>query len=249
MRDREDVGGRRGQAWNALGLREGDRLSIMGSGGKTTLLRHLARDAEGDVILTTTTHMAPPGHPQDPPFLAFQTLERFRVDWERLPAPRRILTGRFAEGDSKLRGLLPEEVDGLAEMPGLALLAVEVDGSRTLPAKAHASHEPVFFPRSTVGVSVLGMQALGRCVREGEVHRPALMIQRFGWRSGHRLVLEDLERIAGAYLALLPPGRRILVLSQARSVSEDLLRDLASRFRDRVDRVLGQSEDGLEVLG
>jgi probable selenium-dependent hydroxylase accessory protein YqeC len=249
MRDTPGFGRRHGLAWSALGLREGDRVAIMGSGGKTTLLRRLAQDARGDVILTTTTHMAPPGHPQDPPFVAFRSIEQFRLDWERLPAPRRILTGRFAEGDSKLRGLLPEEVDGLAEMPGLALLAVEVDGSRTLPAKAHASHEPVFFPRSTVGVSVLGMQALGRCVREGEVHRPALMIQRFGWRSGHRLVLEDLERIAGAYLALLPPGRRILVLSQARSVSEDLLRDLASRFRDRVDRVLGQSEDGLEVLG
>jgi len=75
------------------------------------------------------------------------------------------------------------------------------------------------------------------------------MSQRFGWRSGHRLDLEDLERIAGAYLALLPPGRRILVLSQARSVPEDLLRDLASRFRDRVDRVLGQAEGELEVLG
>ncbi len=240
---------RHGLAWSALGLQEGDRLSVMGSGGKTTLLRRLAQDTEGDVILTTTTHMAPPGHPQDPPFLAFQSLKRFRADWERLPVPRCLLTGRFQPGSAKLEGLLPDEVDGLADLPGLALLAVEVDGSRTLPAKAHASHEPVFFARSTVGVSVLGMQALGRRVLEGEVHRPTLMSQRFGWRSGHRLDLEDLERIAGAYLALLPPGRRILVLSQARSVPEDLLRDLASRFRDRVDRVLGQAEGELEVLG
>lgn len=248
MSGREEVRGRRGRVWSALGLREGDCLSVMGSGGKTTLLRRLAEDTENDVILTTTTHMAPPGHPQDPPFLAFQNLERFRLDWAGLPPPRRLLTGRFQPGGGKLAGLLPEEVDGLADLPGLALLAVEVDGSRALPAKAHASHEPVFFSRSTVGVSVLGMQALGRRVLEGEVHRPALMIQRFGWSSGHRLELEDLERIAGAYLALLPPGRRILVLSQARSVPEDLLRDLARRFRDRVERVLGQSEDGLEVL-
>jgi len=249
MRDTPGSGRRHGLAWSALGLREGDRVAIMGSGGKTTLLRRLARDTRGDVILTTTTHMAAPGHPQDPPFVPFHSLGQFRLHWGGRATPRCVLTGRFEEGDSKLGGLLPEEVDGLADLPGLALLAVEVDGSRTLPAKAHASHEPVFFSRSTVGVSVLGMQALGRRVLEGEVHRPALMIQRFGWSSGHRLDLEDLERIAGAYLALLPPGRRILVLSQARSVPQDLLRDLASRFRDRVDRVLSQAEGDLEVLG
>lgn len=236
-------------AWSVLGLKEGDRVSIMGSGGKTTLLRRLAWDAVADVLLTTTTHMAAPGDPRDPPFLPFRSVEEFRLAWDRLPAPRRLLTGRFEPGDSKLRGLLPEEVDRLAELPGLALLAAEVDGSRTLPAKTHAPHEPVFFPRSNVGVSVLGMKALGSRVLEGEVHRAALMGQRFGWKSGHRLELEDLEQIAGAYLELLPPGRRILVLSQARAVGPEVLRDLAARFRGRVDRIAAQSEDGLEVLG
>ena len=237
-----------GTAPERLGLRPGDRVAILGSGGKTSLLRRLAQGGEWEVILTTTTRMGPPGHPEEPPFLPFPGLEEFAGLWARLPAPRRALTGRFHPGEQKLGGLTPEEVDGLAALPGLDLLAAEVDGSRTLPAKAHAPYEPVLFPSCTAGVAVLGMRALGRQVAEGQVHRPHLMAERYGWPLGHRLELEDLERLALSYLAFYPDLPTVLVLSQSEAVPAPTLRHLADRLRGRAGRILRQGLDGLEVL-
>jgi len=232
----------------ALNLQPRDRVAILGSGGKTTLLRRLAREATVDLILTTTTHLAPPGAPGDPPFLPYESHEQFSAAWMGLTGPRRVLTGRFRPGDTKLVGLSPAEVEGLSRLAGLDLLAVEADGSRGLPAKAHASHEPVLFPGCTLGLAVLGMRALGMEVREGRVHRAHLMMLRYGWSEGRRLGLPDLERIADSYLDLLPPGRRVLVLSQAEAVSLEALRDLAGRFGPRVQAVVAQTLEGLEVL-
>jgi probable selenium-dependent hydroxylase accessory protein YqeC len=232
----------------ALGLQPGDRVAVLGSGGKTTLLRRLAREAAGDVILTTTTRMAPPGAPGDPRFVPFHGSEQFAAVWAGLAAPRRVLTGRFQPGEAKLAGLSPAEVEALAGLPGLDLLVVEADGSRGLPAKAHASHEPVLFPGCTLGVAVLGMRALGLPVGEGQVHRAHLMLERYGWSEGRCLDLGDLERLAASYLDLLPRGRRVLVLSQAEAVTRQSVLDLAGRLRNRADRVVAQTPDWLEVL-
>lgn len=220
-----------------LGLRSGDRVAVIGSGGKTTLLMRLARGGGGGVLLTTTTRMGPPG--PEPPFLP---LEGLAAAWEALPEPRRALTGRLVPG--KLLGLSPEEVDAL-DLPGLDLVVVEADGSRGLPAKAHADYEPVLFSSCTVGVAVLGMRALGRPVAPGHVHRPELLRELVG--PGH-LGLDELERIAAAYLERLPEVRRLLVLSQVTPEVLGEARELARRLRARVDGVWSQGRDGLEVL-
>lgn len=220
-----------------FGLRSGDRVAVIGSGGKTTLLLRLARTWPGGVLLTTTTRMGPPG--PEVPFLPFEDLAR---GWAALPEPRRALTGRAVPG--KLLGLTPAEVDAL-DLPGMDLLAVEADGSRGLPAKAHASYEPVLFPTCTVGVAVLGMWALGRRVVEGEVHRPGLLGELVGPGP---LGIPELERIARAYLELLPPVRRLLVLSQTSAGVRAEVDELARRLRPTVHAVLTQGMEGLEVI-
>lgn len=220
-----------------FGLRSGDRIAVIGSGGKTTFLLRLARDWPGGVLLTTTTKMGPPG-----PEIPFLPLEGLAAGWSGLPEPRRALTGRPAPG--KLLGLTPAEVDAL-DLPGMDLLAVEADGSRGLPAKAHASYEPVLFASCTVGVAVLGMQALGRRVARGEVHRPEILEEIVGPGP---LGLPEMERIARAYLDLLPAGRRLLVLSQVSVGVRREVQDLARGLRPLTQAVLAQGTQGLEVI-
>lgn len=220
-----------------FGLRKGDRVAVIGSGGKTTLLMRLAREWPGGVLVTTTTKMGPPG-----PEIAFLPVQELASGWAALPEPRRALTGRSVPG--KLVGLTPAEVDAL-DLPGMDLLVVEADGSRGLPAKGHADYEPVLFSSCTVGVAVLGMQALGRRVSVGQVHRPEILQETVG--SGP-LGVPELERIARAYLDLLPVGRRLLVLSQASEAVRVQVEDLARRLRPTVHAVLTQGMEGLEVI-
>lgn len=150
--------------------------AIIGSGGKTTLLRTLGQELPGRVILCTTTHIMP---------------------FAGIP----LYTGESA---AELAGLLAEHPmvcvgrpgpEGKLTAPALSMKAlmeaadyvlVEADGSRRLPIKAHASHEPVIPPESKKIICVVGASGFGRRIEE-TVHRPELFCRLTGAKDGDRL--------------------------------------------------------------
>ena len=56
---------------------------------------------------------------------------------------------------------------------------VEADGSKHLPLKAHAGHEPVVPKEANQTILVLGVSGLGRPIRE-VAHRPVLYAEKLG---------------------------------------------------------------------
>jgi probable selenium-dependent hydroxylase accessory protein YqeC len=144
--------------------------SVVGSGGKTTLLRALSDEltARGhSVILTTTTHIMP-----------FEGIELVsspdEVSLGRALAQAHVAcVGSFGENGKFEPSLLP--VERLAELADHVL--VEADGSKRLPLKAHASYEPVVPSCSARCVLVVGASGFSRPVSES-VHRPELFCAR-----------------------------------------------------------------------
>lgn len=146
--------------WKELGVREGV-LSVIGSGGKTTLLATLARELPGSVILCTTTHMLPfPGIP----LLPGDEIQPVR---EILLRERVVCLGRPDEkGKLTVPALLVSQLQTLAPW-----VLVEADGSKHLPLKAHAPYEPVIPPESQHTILVVGASGFGRPILQ-VVHRP-----------------------------------------------------------------------------
>ena len=144
--------------------------SVIGSGGKTSLLAALARELPGTVVLTTTTHILPfEGVPlvtsADPGAIA-----------EALAASRVVCVGSQVEKNGKL--VTPElGIDALASLADHVL--VEADGARRLPLKAHAAWEPVIPACSGRTVIVFGASGIGRPVRD-VVHRPEIFCELAG---------------------------------------------------------------------
>lgn len=136
-------------------------VSVIGSGGKTTLLSVLARELPGPVILCTTTHMFPfseyPLLPGDDAGQVEAALEQFRVVCLGQPDERGKLTAP-ALPFSQLRALA-------------SWVLVEADGSKRLPLKAHAAYEPVIPPESGQTILVAGASGFGAPIRQ-TVHRP-----------------------------------------------------------------------------
>lgn len=145
-----------------LGIQRGV-TAIIGSGGKTTLLRTLADELPGRVLLCTSTHFL--GYRDlptvlDPTEPALQdALRRNRI----VCAAGRSPTGKLVDCG------IPYEV--LASLTDFVL--VEADGSRQLPLKAHAEHEPVIPACSRQVICVVGLLGLHRPVAEA-VHRAEL---------------------------------------------------------------------------
>ena len=155
----------------ALGVVPGV-TAVIGSGGKTTLLRELARElaaAGPTVALATSTRILP--------FADVPTV--CGADEDEL---RRALakSGVVCVGEPAEKGKLAApslELARLAEAADHVL--VEADGSKRLPLKAHAAWEPAV-PRESVR-TILVVGAGGFCRPGSEaVHRPEIFCRLAG---------------------------------------------------------------------
>ena len=135
--------------------------AVIGSGGKTTLLRLLGAElAENGkrVVLCTTTKMYP--FPDMP-------CAHDRAEVEALSSRRLLCAGTPLENGKLTAPEVP-----LAELADrFDYVLAEADGSARLPLKAHAPHEPVIPAEARQTICVVGVSGFGRTIREA-AHRP-----------------------------------------------------------------------------
>ena len=181
------------RAAEALGLGRRSLLSLVGGGGKTTLLFALGRQLPARTLLTTTTRM---GRDRTGgfPVLVGPTDEELA---EALGSDDAVLVWRTTD-DRKALGFAPEEVDrwfayGLADH-----IVVEADGARRRPFTAPAPWEPPIPAASTHVVACIGADALGYVIAD-RVHRPLRVAAAAGCSPYERLTP------AGAAAALTSP--------------------------------------------
>ena len=185
--------------------------SVVGSGGKTSLLAALARELPGTVVLTTTTHILPFA---GVPLLVSPSADEVAA---ALEASRVICVGSHGE---KNKLVAPElGIDTLATLADHVL--VEADGARRLPLKAHAAWEPVIPPCTARTILVLGALGLGRPVAE-KVHRPEIFCELTGCEPRDAATPELVARAANA------EGLGDVALVNQADVAPDTARELAA---------------------
>lgn len=154
----------------ALDVRPGV-TAIIGGGGKTTLMECLAAElsAQARVIVCTTTHIYPE---QNMPCLVSPSGEKVRAELART---RCVCVGSVSESGKLSAPELPFRT--LCAMADYVI--VEADGSKRLPLKAHAAHEPVIPPEANQTILVVGASGFGWPMHES-VHRAAIAAQALG---------------------------------------------------------------------
>ena len=184
---------------------------VIGSGGKTSLLRTLAHLLPGTVILTTSTHMYP-----------FPEMPLIDTSVQEEPIQKRILdalsenrvicvgsmlsSGKLASPAENAASLpvpspgqdaqipVPESFDNAfcRLLPLADYILVEADGSKGLPLKAHRPWEPVVPPCTSLTIGIAGASGIGKPVREA-CHCPALF-------AGIAGIAED-QAVRGEHIA------------------------------------------------
>ena len=167
-------------AFPFLGER-GHVVSLVGGGGKTTLMYCLAEASSGRGLRTavmTTTKMGRSG-------AYCRSMAACLNCWS---------AGEYAVCGERLneRRLVAPEPAFLAQLLKQAdALFIEADGARRLPCKAPAAHEPVILPQTDTVIAVMGLDALGQPV--GEICLRAQIVQALlGCGPEHRLTQEDM---------------------------------------------------------
>ncbi|MBQ0037072.1 MAG: putative selenium-dependent hydroxylase accessory protein YqeC [Clostridiales bacterium] len=134
--------------------------ALIGGGGKTTLLYHLAEELrrQGTVLVCTTTKIWPPAQysvAQDS-----DTLRKMLRD-----------NGVACAGTPTEQGKLAEPNFPWANAADYVL--VEADGAAGRPFKAHDIHEPVLPKERNNTILVLGADGFGKAISK-MAHRPML---------------------------------------------------------------------------
>lgn len=192
----------------ALGLEGGGVVSLVGAGGKTSLMYRLARELAGagqSVLTTTTTHIHPPAAEQCALCILAPTAEEILARAAgALGAHRHITAAAGRAGESgKLRGLAPEEVDRLQAARVFDWIIVEADGAAGRPIKAPAGHEPVIPAGTGWLVGLVGLAALGRPCVDQWVFRPAAFARLTGLAPGAAVTAEAVAAVLGHGLGVL----------------------------------------------
>jgi len=245
---------RSGLLVDSLGLQEREMISLVGAGGKTTLMFSLAKELvlKGKkVITTTTTKILEPSSEEtsrlvvDSDEKEVQHLVALHLDRER-----HLTVARGRLGAGKMQGVSPEVAANLWNSTGADTVIVEADGAAGRSVKAPREHEPVIPSNTTLVIALLGLDAIGRQLNDENAFQPELISRMTGVRVG--------EKMTGPLLAILmthpqgifkgaPAGSRVVCfinkidLPSGLDKGRELAREILDKEHPQIERiVLGQ---------
>ena len=162
----EDGWKKQGSLYEALGLnrKEPGILSVVGAGGKTTVIARLMKEHEKrgiPVVVSTTTHIQ-------------QIKASYFLDKPSGQRMRQILKDKgkvwmgYPCGNGKIKAFTEQEQKKLLDeaIAMGACVLIEADGAKGRPCKAPADYEPVLHPDTVLVLSVYGLQAIGAAIED-----------------------------------------------------------------------------------
>jgi molybdenum cofactor cytidylyltransferase len=212
---------------DALQASDKSQIAFVGAGGKSTSMFHLARQLSerlpGSVFVTASTHLAVD---------QASNVDRHRIlSWDQEIDPLLVEASHSSgvtlftgpvEG-TRTTGLENGQLDRLSQFARDHQIPVliEADGSKRLPLKAPAKHEPAIPAWVTDVVVVAGLSGLGKPLDSDHVHRPELFSELSGIQLGNDVSIEGLEKVLvhpeGGLKNIPANARRYLELNQADS--------------------------------
>ena len=154
----------------SLDLRGREVVSLVGAGGKTTLMYCLAKElllAGEKVVTTTTTKILEPSSEETPCLFVHSDEEELRqLALQHIDQFRHITLARERIESRKLRGISPDLVSLLCNSPEIDMMIIEADGAAGRPVKAPRGWEPVIPAHTTLVVGLLGVDGVGKELNE-----------------------------------------------------------------------------------
>lgn len=240
-----------GNLTHLLGTTRPGITAIVGSGGKSTLLRALGLElmqGGSRVLLATSTHMFPvagvpwEGAARRMTGVAWRAanLHAPGCTCAQCAGPRgSICQAGTVDAETGKLGAPSEPWDELAARFDHVL--VEADGSRRRPLKAHASWEPVIPEGAARVIWVVGASGLGRPVGK-VVHRPEIFCELCGCGAHDAATPERVAEVLVHEAHALGLEDAIVVLNQV-----DTLSDVPGTV-ERMERVLGRPVTPLRLI-
>ena len=242
----------------AFQLKDREVISLVGGGGKTTLMfswgHELAHRRRGVILTTTTKIREPEPSPDFTSFVCFDFIPMREWITKNLTTHSCLLLARSRLPDGKWEGLPPDWIEEIMKIPGVTCILVEADGAKGHSLKAPREGEPVVPLNTTLLLPVVGIDALGCPLDENHVFRWKLAMDILQKPEGTILNEEMIALLLAATLKKNPEGARVIPfinkidspkdLERGRKLGQVLL-NIPGREIKRV--VLGRAQKALVV--
>jgi probable selenium-dependent hydroxylase accessory protein YqeC len=203
---------------DVLGVSRGDLVSIVGAGGKTSLMYGLGKElfsAGHRTLLTTTTRLLYPRPGQIlSVILGPETDGTAGKIAEALSGAGTVLAG-LEKIDSKIKGFSPEFVERLHSDDGERTVVAECDGAMGKSLKVPRENEPPLAGSTTVYIVVVGADSFHKPLESPEVFNPGDVARVAGVDLGAEVsqpVLMEAILSPESYLGKKPAGARLVIL-------------------------------------
>jgi molybdenum cofactor cytidylyltransferase len=214
------------QLREALGVRDGEMVSLIGAGGKTTTLLHLAkelRDAGKKVLVTTTTKIFKPSKPHVDRLFIVEDVDALLSEAAKLDAPLIIGAGSKLDQD-KLIGLPARWLEEIATSKHFAAVLVEADGAASRLFKVPSEFEPVVPGTTGLTIWMLSIKVIGKPLDGTSVHRAetaaALSGARLETPVTEEIILNLARHPEGCLKGIPASSRKSAMINQADSPEE-----------------------------
>ena len=211
--------------YQSLGLEGHGVISIVGAGGKTSLMYCLAREISGSdqsVLTTTTTNIMMPKREQAAHVILTPSIQSLLDRAAGLLIKNNHIcaaSARLPQHPEKIAGFEPDFIDRLKHSGLFRWILVEADGAARKPLKVPAAHEPVIPVSSRWVVGLLGLKAIGKPLEPEWVSRHERFASITGISPGHPITVDSVVQAAihphGIFKTTPEGARKILFLNVA----------------------------------
>ncbi|MFT5874412.1 MAG: putative selenium-dependent hydroxylase accessory protein YqeC [Clostridium sp.] len=207
---------------NYLELKKSDIISIVGAGGKTTMMFKLAGElrCHNKVLVTTTTKIyIPLENKYDFICTDIEMLHRFT----QINENGIYILGSGINGENKILGLNEKQLDEI--VPYFDYILIEADGAKEKQLKGWNEFEPVIYGETTKTIGIIDIQALGMVISEDSVHRSKIFREITAAKEGETVNLENLLKIIINPLGLFKTalGEKILYINKVEGPKDLIL--------------------------
>ena len=163
----------------ALSLSNRAVVSIVGAGGKTSLMYALAHElasAGNKVLTTTTTKIFMPTHEECTVTIVSNNIDEVTDKVRSLirHTPHLTVAAEYLSEQGKLKGVRPNFLKQILDSDLFDYIIVEADGAAQRPLKVCGPHEPVVPAFTDRIVSLVGLDVVGKPLDEQWVFRSKL---------------------------------------------------------------------------
>lgn len=205
-----------------LDLNKGSIISIVGAGGKSSLMYYLGEELRGQnkVLITTTTKIyLPKKEKYDYIAIGQKSLSSLKHNKNK----GIYVYGSSINKENKIIGPTVLELDN--ECPYFDYILAESDGAKGKAIKGWNDTEPVISFKTDKTIGVLSLEVIGKNIEDDTVHRVEEFVNITNSKKNEKITLEKISSLVFHPRGLFKDsrGEKILFINKIESFHQNVL--------------------------